>query len=98
MAEPLLLWEIKTIDGDAPAQLRSAVGQLLFYEYFQIRPRWADRDILRSVAFDQLISDELVEFLSWVRVGAFLVADDGSMEPLNALAEGVAGVLAKLSR
>jgi hypothetical protein len=65
----LLLAEVKTIRLDAHAQTRVGLGQLLYYEFFDIRPEWPDLPIHRLVVLDAPIDDELIGFLDQHEVG-----------------------------
>ena len=82
---PAQLWEAKTIDGDAPAQVRNAVGQLHYYEHFHVRPHWADREVLKAAAFDEDPGEELVAYMSEQQCAAFVLEGD-ELRPLNARA------------
>lgn len=90
--DPLILWEVKTIAGDAAIQVRAAVGQLLFYEWFFVRPRWERHDVVRSAVFDDDIGEELAEFMNDLRMGALKLDDEG-LHALNTTGEEVMRLL-----
>ncbi len=86
--DPLLLVEVKTLGTDAITQTRLAVGQLLYYENTVVSPRWPGREVLKAAVFDGPIPQELREFLDWLGIGGFRVAE-GVIEALNARAEEI---------
>ncbi|MBI2885894.1 MAG: hypothetical protein HYY02_01660 [Chloroflexi bacterium] len=57
-----LLIEAKTLRGDALVQARLALGQLLFYEYFDFRPV-IPNSIVKIAAFDSEPGDQARQFL-----------------------------------
>jgi len=73
----VVLWEAKTISGDAPTQVRLAAGQLLYYQHFHVEPSWAGKTVRRAAAFDADIGPELATFLDWLGIGAFVFEDRG---------------------
>jgi hypothetical protein len=73
---PLVLVEAKTIAGDAIQQIRTSVGQLLYYEHFSLAESFPDRDILRLTVVDNVVSDGLAEFLEVNKVGLLVRAGD----------------------
>ncbi|MGH2663986.1 MAG: hypothetical protein ACRDH8_14545 [Actinomycetota bacterium] len=89
---PLVLWEAKTIDGDAAAQVRLAVGQLLFYEHFHVRSGWEGRELVRAAVFDGEIGEELAAFLEGLDIGAFTL-EDGELRALNDTGRGILQLL-----
>lgn len=84
--EPFLLVEGKTIDDDGPSQMRAAVGQVLFYEFFDVQPLDPTRAVRRCVALTARVADELVEYATSHEISLILVTEEGWL-PLNALAE-----------
>lgn len=90
----LVLWEVKTINGDGPAQVRRGIGQLLFYRHFYVRPRWPDRPIALGLAVDDPVSQDLADFLQGESVAAFLITE-ANLIPLNQKAQDLvaAGVV-----
>lgn len=66
---PLVLIEVKTVVGDAVAQVRAAVGQLLYYEYFSVGPAFPGRDVHKLVVADAAIPQELGGFLEQTGIG-----------------------------
>ena len=97
MPDPLLLWEVKTLESDAPAQVRAAVGQLLYYEFFDVRPLWPDREILKAALFDGELPKDLVDYLTWVNVAAFVMLPGGTLSALNSAAATIQAVLDELT-
>ncbi len=91
-ATPVILAEFKTIDGDADTQIRHAVGQLLFYDYFDLTPVMNGRAVDLVVAVDQGIGVQLIGWLDQLNIVATRVTDAG-WHPLNPLAEGLAALL-----
>lgn len=65
----LLLVEVKTIRDDASIQVRLGLGQLLYYEYFDIRPEWSRARVRRVLVTDRAIDAELIAFLDEHEVG-----------------------------
>lgn len=70
-AEPLILFEMKTLDTDAFTQVRLAIGQLYSYEFLVVRPRYPGRDVVRALVTDGPIGDELAGLLEWAQIAAF---------------------------
>ena len=76
-ARSLLLVEAKTIRDDERLQVRTALGQLYFYERFEVRPVYPETEILKLLLTDRAISRELCEFLTQCKVGVVWVGPDG---------------------
>lgn len=76
MRPELLLFEAKTIRDDALVQARIALGQLLFYEHFDVRPMAERRAIRKLVAFDNEPGEQVREFLGAYDVACLLVSPD----------------------
>lgn len=74
--EPIDLIEAKTINGDARSQVRAALGQLLYYEYFLVQPNFPDQAIVKSIVIDQKIDADLVQFLTAQDVGVLVVTHE----------------------
>jgi hypothetical protein len=85
-AKPLVLTEVKTIVADAAVQLRGAVGQLLYYEYFAVAELFPGRPVRRLVVVDEHVDDELAAFLQAHGIGLISLID-GSFVALNELGE-----------
>jgi hypothetical protein len=64
-----LLAEVKTIRADAENQVRLGLGQLLYYEHFDVRPQWPDAEISRVLVVDVDLDQELQVFLEANEVG-----------------------------
>jgi hypothetical protein len=65
----LLLAEVKTIRTDADNQVRLGLGQLLYYEHFDVRPDWPDATISRLLVVDAELDQELQVFLEANEIG-----------------------------
>lgn len=74
---PIVLMEMKTINGDAAAQVRRAVGQLTYYEYFQVRPEWPGHAVVRVAVFDAPIDSELKAYLRAERIDVMICPVSG---------------------
>ncbi len=74
----LLLAEVKTIRNDADNQVRLGLGQLLYYEHFDVRPDWPTADVNRLLVVDGEIDIELEDFLDMHEVGLVVRAPDGT--------------------
>jgi hypothetical protein len=74
----LLLVEVKTIRNDADNQVRLGLGQLLYYEHFDVRPDWPTTDVNRLLVVDGEIDTELEDFLDNHKVGLVVRATDGT--------------------
>jgi hypothetical protein len=85
----LILVEAKTIAGDAPVQIRAAVGQLLYYDYFFVRPSFPGRQVRQLVVVDEPVPGELAEFLQEKAIGIIAYAG-GEFNALNQLGETIA--------
>ncbi len=84
--DPLVLIEVKTISGDSAAQIRAAVGQLLYYEYFSVTPTFPGREIRRLIVTDARIDDELADFLQSHNVAA-IACTENEFVSMNDLGE-----------
>ena len=65
----LVLCEMKSIHADESAQVRAAVGQLLYYEYFSLPHVHKDRPVSKLVVVDRPVSEDLAEFLQTLGFG-----------------------------
>lgn len=72
----LMLIEAKTLRNDALVQARIALGQLLFYEYFDVRPMAEGSTIRRIVAFDNEPGDQAREFLENYDVNSLVASSN----------------------
>ena len=77
LTRPMVLNEVKTIDGDEDSQIRDAVGQLLFYRYFDVAPLDAQRAIRLVAAVDKPVSEELAAFLTDLDIALIVVTPNG---------------------
>lgn len=84
--QALVLTEVKTIVGDAAVQLRSAVGQILYYEHFPVAEQFPERPVRRLVVVDERVADELAAFLQAQNIGLIVIID-GDVIALNDLGE-----------
>lgn len=91
----IILWEVKTIDGDQVAQVRRAAEQLPFYEYFYVRCHWPERTIRRAALFDHAPKSDLCNYLEYQDIGAF-VLEGNYLKPLNEKALVIEKVLRNL--
>jgi hypothetical protein len=74
----LLLVEVKTIRNDADNQVRLGLGQLFYYEHFDVRPDWPTADVNLLLLVDGEIDTELEDFLDLHEVGLVVRAPDGT--------------------
>ena len=77
----VLLIEAKTLRDDALIQARIALGQLLFYEYFDVRPIAEGRSIIKVVAFDSEPGEQASEFLAAYDVVCLVSSQDAFRVP-----------------
>lgn len=82
------LFEMKTVNNDADHQARAALGQLAYYDYFKVAPRWPDRTVIRCAVFDLDIGPELGAFLEDEGVAAIAFVD-GQAIALNPRGQAV---------
>jgi hypothetical protein len=95
---PSLLLEIKTLDGSLPdeiAQVRSALGQLLYYEVFHVPAHFKTSGLVRIAVFETPISEDHYSFLeSFGIIVAWLNPDDSiNGPPLSRKTLGESGLL-----
>lgn len=64
----LLLFEVKTLRNDGLARARDAVGQLLFYEFFDVLPRANQSTVLKVAVFNDEPGEDARAFLSYAGV------------------------------
>lgn len=76
----VLLIEAKTLRGDALVQARVALGQLLYYEYFDVQPTTSD-PIIKVVAFDSEPGDQARHFLAAYAVESLVVTEAETIAP-----------------
>lgn len=69
-ADTVLLVEAKTIRNDERAQVRIAMGQLYYYEHFDVSPLYPNHEIKRLVLTDRPVTAEVCEFLTEHEIGA----------------------------
>jgi hypothetical protein len=91
---PLVLIEVKTVVADAAIRIRAAIGQLLYYEYFSVKPMFPGREMQKLVVVDEIVANELADFLQANSVGLIVYAD-GEFIAANHLGEVVANDLFK---
>lgn len=75
-----LLIEAKTLRGDALVQARIALGQLLYYEHFDIRPATSE-PIIKIVAFDSEPGDQARQFLAAYSAESLVVTELATIAP-----------------
>ena len=64
-SDTVLLYEVKTIlesFTDQEKQTLTAVGQLKYYEFSEVQPKWHDANIEQIVVFSQKPHSQIVEF------------------------------------
>lgn len=77
LEDAFLLFEAKTVDGDGMAQARTALGQLLFYEYFDVLPVASRSPIWRVAVFNAEPGQEAREFLAHFGVECVVFLESG---------------------
>jgi len=85
----LLLAEVKTIRTDADNQVRLGLGQLLYYEHFDVRPDWPNAAISRVLVVDSELDQELQVFLEANEVGLVSRLPDGAWTASNRAAQAL---------
>jgi hypothetical protein len=78
-ARHALIVEAKTIRSDARIQVRLGLGQILYYEYFDVIPGFRDKTILRLVLTDRPIPEDLQAFLAAHRIGVVWLPEGGGI-------------------
>lgn len=92
-----VLFEVKTVNRDGHTQVRQALGQLLYYDYFVVQPTWPTREVAKAVVTDRTVHDSLAAYLDAHGVGLFrwegsLIAENSSAEAILGNDLGVADV------
>ena len=77
--ETVLLIECKTIRNDARLQVRNALGQILYYEYFDVAPLHPEKRILRLLLTDAALPTALSRFLTDNQIGHVSIARTGEV-------------------
>ena len=80
---PSLLLEIKTLDGSMPdeiAQVRSALGQLLYYDVFHVPADYKIRGLIRIAVFETPVSEDHYSFLEPYSIIVAWFNPDGSID------------------
>ena len=72
-----VLVEAKTIKNDERRQVRMAVGQLFYYEHFDVAPVYPNKRILRVLLTDSMVSEDLQRFLTKHEIGAVWIPTSG---------------------
>jgi hypothetical protein len=75
----VLLVEAKTIRSDARRQARAALGQLLYYEHFDIAPLHPDKEVCRLTLTDRELGQDLQEFLTKYQIGIVWILESGEI-------------------
>lgn len=90
-----VLFEMKSVtsDTDAYARVRHAVGQLSYYEFFNVKPSVGPRKVRRVAAFDAPIPEPLVEYLTHEGVAVLQSVGVEPVIALNPLGEEVLDLL-----
>jgi hypothetical protein len=76
----LLLVEAKTIRNDERSQVRIGLGQLYYYEHFDVAPLYPKHQTLRLLLTDRPVSADLCNFLSQCEVGVVWITDEGIVQ------------------
>ena len=89
---------MKSIDDDAAAQVRAAVGQLSWYHYFEVSPEWPHRAVIEVAVVDRDLGSDLADYLASEDISALLVTDSevaflNAIEPALATHLGLRGVV-----
>jgi hypothetical protein len=74
-----LLVEAKTIKDDARRQVRAALGQLFYYEYFDVAPLHPEKEILRLALTDRELPQDLQKFLIKHQIGIVWIPEKGKL-------------------
>jgi len=77
----ILLIEAKTTRNDSLIQARVALGQLLFYEFFDVRPIAEGYSVRKVVAFDNEPEEQVREFLAAYDVVCLVASQDTIQVP-----------------
>lgn len=96
-ALPMILWEVKSIDSDFQIQVRAAVGQLLSYDYFRVKPCWPERKVYRVVVVNQPGNKEWSDFLDQLNIGICLFQPDCNLHPMNELGKLVINLIQSIT-
>jgi hypothetical protein len=75
----VLLVEAKTIKDDARRQVRAALGQLFYYEHFDVAPLHPDKEILRLALTDSELTEDLQKFLTKHQIGIVWIPQVGKV-------------------
>lgn len=73
----IVLIEAKTIREDGLNQARLAVGQLLFYEYFDAEPEAGGKGVTKVAAFDEEPGEDARRFLGFCDVACVVLLESG---------------------
>lgn len=79
----ILLIEAKTTRNDSLIQARVALGQLLFYEYFDVNPIAEGHSVRKVVAFDSEPEEQVREFLAAYDVACLIASQDTIQVPVG---------------
>jgi hypothetical protein len=82
-SDPLLLFEMKTLELDEATQTRRAIGQLIFYEGVVLAQEWPQRKVERTAVFESPVHDYLANLLQKNAIAA-IWCDASGLHPLNA--------------
>ncbi len=93
----IFIFEIKTIHThNFIHQTRTAIGQLLGYEYFQIKSKLQNKgkDIRRAIVYSKKPAEEIIDFLMTYQFSVFWVEDgnlSGNSESMKVLKRFLSG-------
>lgn len=91
-SDPLLLFEMKTLELDEATQTRLAIGQLIFYEGVVVADEYPGRTVERVAVFEAPLPDYLVALLTKTKISAIWCDGDG-LHALNRRADRVTRLL-----
>ncbi len=70
-----ILFEVKTIRKDAARQVRTGLGQLLYYEYMLVAPFYPDIDLYRCLVTDRALTTDLANLLAKHNITSLVFQD-----------------------
>lgn len=79
----VMLVEAKTIRSDERAQVRIAVGQIYYYEHFEVAPLYPGSEIKRLLLTDRPLGAELCQFLTACQIGVVWLPPNGRLGGSN---------------
>lgn len=92
-ADDIHLFEVKTIASDSDAQIIRAVGQLLYYSYFNIVAKFEAAPSTRTVVVNEDVPEDLCEWLDTLGIGLLKTGTDVGIESLNSAGDVILELL-----